>query len=314
MTSSSLPHLIGLEGMDRNTISGILDLADHFKEVNQRTVKKVPALRGVLVVNFFVENSTRTRSSFEIAEKRLSADTLNFSASSSSLAKGETLRDTARNLQAMSPDILVVRHSAAGVPSFLSRHIDAAIVNAGDGWHEHPTQALLDMLTMREHLGDLEGKKVAIVGDITHSRVARSNIFGLITMGAEVHLAGPATMVPPALTELGVTAHHRVEPAIEGADVVMMLRIQKERMGNDLFPNDREYFKYFGLTQERLKRAKPTAIVMHPGPMNRGVEIAPDVADGPQNVILEQVGNGVAVRMAVLYLVAGGGLLSQKVK
>lgn len=314
MTSSSLPHLIGLEGMDRNTISGILDLADHFKEVNQRTVKKVPALRGVLVVNFFVENSTRTRSSFEIAEKRLSADTLNFSASSSSLAKGETLRDTARNLQAMSPDILVVRHSAAGVPSFLSRHIDAAIVNAGDGWHEHPTQALLDMLTMREHLGDLEGKKVAIVGDITHSRVARSNIFGLITMGAEVHLAGPATMVPPGLTELGVTAHHRVEPAIEGADVVMMLRIQKERMGNDLFPNDREYFKYFGLTQERLKRAKPTAIVMHPGPMNRGVEIAPDVADGAQNVILEQVGNGVAVRMAVLYLVAGGGLLSQKVK
>ncbi len=312
MTAFSLPHLIGLEGMDRDTITKILDLADHFKEVNQRAVKKVPALRGVLVVNFFVENSTRTRSSFEIAEKRLSADTLNFSASSSSLAKGETLRDTARNLQAMSPDILVVRHGAAGVPGFLSRHISAAIVNAGDGWHEHPTQALLDMHTMREHLGTLEGKKVAIVGDITHSRVARSNIFGLVTMGADLHLAGPATMMPPGLDDLGVKAHHRIEPAIEGADVVMMLRIQKERMGNDLFPNDREYFKYFGLTEERLKLAKPNAIVMHPGPMNRGVEIAPEVADGDQNVILEQVGNGVAVRMAVLYLVAGGGLLSQK--
>ena len=244
MTAFSLPHLIGLEGMDRDTITKILDLADHFKEVNQRAVKKVPALRGVLVVNFFVENSTRTRSSFEIAEKRLSADTLNFSASSSSLAKGETLRDTARNLQAMSPDILVVRHGAAGVPGFLSRHISAAIVNAGDGWHEHPTQALLDMHTMREHLGTLEGKKAAR-GDITHSRVARSNIFGLVTMGADLHLAGPATMMPPGLDDLGVKAHHRIEPAIEGADVVMMLRIQKERMGNDLFPNDREYFKYF---------------------------------------------------------------------
>jgi aspartate carbamoyltransferase catalytic subunit len=312
MAVLSLPHLLGIQDLDRETITGVLDLAGHFKEVNQRAVKKVPALRGVLVVNFFVENSTRTRSSFEIAEKRLSADTLNFSASSSSLAKGETLRDTARNLQAMAPDILVVRHSAAGVPGFLAKHIDAAIVNAGDGWHEHPTQALLDMHTMREHLGAIEGKKVAIVGDITHSRVARSNIFGLTTMGADVHVAGPATMVPPGLNELGATAHHRIEPAIEGADAVMMLRIQKERMGNDLFPNDREYFKYFGLTSERLATAAPEAIVMHPGPMNRGVEIAADVADGAQNVILEQVANGVAVRMAVLYLVAGGGLLSER--
>jgi len=312
MATLSLPHLIGLGDMDRETISGILDLADHFKEVNQRAVKKVPALRGVLVVNFFVENSTRTRSSFEIAEKRLSADTLNFSASSSSLAKGETLRDTARNLQAMAPDILVVRHGAAGVPGFLAQHIDASIVNAGDGWHEHPTQALLDMHTIRERLGAIAGKKIAIVGDITHSRVARSNIFGLRTMGADVHVAGPATMLPPALAELGVTTHRRVEPAIEGADVVMMLRIQKERMGQDLFPNDREYYKYFGLTTERLATAAPTAIVMHPGPMNRGVEISPEVADGAQNVILEQVANGVAVRMAVLYLVAGGGLLSER--
>lgn len=276
-------------------------------------MKKVPALRGVLVVNFFVENSTRTRMSFEVAEKRLSADTLNFSASTSSLSKGETLRDTARNVQAMSPDILVVRHSGPGVPGFLARHIDASIVNAGDGWHEHPTQALLDMLTIREHKGNLEGLKVAIVGDIAHSRVARSNIFGLTTMGADVHVAGPATMLPPALEELGVTAHTRVEPAIEGADVVMMLRIQKERMGNDLFPDDREYFRYFGLDQRRLAMAKDDAIVMHPGPLNRGVEIAPEVADGDNNVILEQVANGVAVRMAVLYLVAGGGRLAEEV-
>ena len=308
----SLDHLHGLDGVPEDTISGILDLAEHFKRVNERRVKKVPALRSVLVVNFFVENSTRTRSSFEIAEKRLSADTLNFNAKSSSLSKGETLIDTARNLQAMSPDILVMRHPAAGAPGLLSKHVDAAIVNAGDGWHEHPTQALLDMLTMREHKGRLRGLKVAIVGDITHSRVARSNIFGLTTMGAEVHVAGPPTMLPPALESLGVKAHRRIEPAIDGADVVMMLRIQKERMGNDLFPNDREYFRYFGLTSERLALAGDDAIVMHPGPMNRGVEISPEVADGDHNVILEQVTNGVAVRMAVLYLVAGGGQMTQE--
>ena len=312
MTAPTLPHLHGLEGVPRETIGSLLDLAEHFKRVNQRRLKKVPSLRGVLVVNFFVEASTRTRSSFEIAEKRLSADTLNFNAGSSSLSKGETLIDTARNLQAMAPDILVVRHPAAGVPGLLARHIDAAVVNAGDGWHEHPTQGLLDMMTMREHKGSLEGLEVAIVGDITHSRVARSNIFGLRTMGANVRVAGPGTMVPPAIDLLGVRSYRRVEPALEGADVVMMLRIQKERMGRDLFPSDREYFHYFGLTPERLALAAPDAIVMHPGPMNRGVEIAPDVADGPHNVILQQVANGVAIRMAVLYVVAGGGLAARE--
>ncbi len=310
--SLSLDRLHGLESLEQETLSGILDLAEHFKRVNERRVKKVPALRNVLIVNFFVENSTRTRSSFEIAEKRLSADTLNFNAKSSSLSKGETLIDTARNLQAMSPDILVMRHPAAGAPALLAKHVDAAIVNAGDGWHEHPTQGLLDMLTMREHKGRIDGLKVAIIGDIAHSRVARSNIFGLTTMGADVHVAGPPTMLPPGLNTLGVTAHPRVEPALEGADVVMMLRIQKERMGNDLFPNDREYFRYFGLTPERLTLADDDAIVMHPGPMNRGVEIAPEVADGDRNVILEQVTNGVAVRMAILYLVAGGGQMTQE--
>ena len=312
MKAIALRHLLGLEGLARDTITGILDLADHFKEVNERAIKKVPALRGVMVVNFFVEHSTRTRVSFEVAEKRLSADTLNFNASASSLSKGETLIDTARNLQAMAPDILVVRHHAPGVPGLLARHIDAAVVNAGDGWHEHPTQALLDMLTIRGHTKTIDGLKIAIVGDITHSRVARSNIFGLTTMGAQVHVAGPATMVPPTLSELGVHSHRRIEPALEGADVVMMLRIQKERMGNDLFPNDREYFRFFGLTGQRLCLASDAAIVMHPGPINRGVEIAPEVADGDQNVILEQVANGVAVRMAVLYLVAGGGQLTEE--
>lgn len=308
----ALRELHGLEHVDEATIAGILDLAEHFKKVNQRRVKKVPALRSVMVLNFFVEDSTRTRVSFEVAEKRLSADVLNFSASNSSLSKGETLLDTARNLQAMQPDILVVRHPGAGAPGLLAQHVDAAVVNAGDGWHEHPTQALLDMLTMREHKGRLKGLKVAIVGDITHSRVARSNIFGLTTMGADVHVAGPPTMVPAAIESLGVTRHARIEPAVEGADVVMMLRIQKERMGKDLFPSDREYFRFFGLTRERLALADDDAIVMHPGPMNRGVEIAPEVADGSSNVILEQVANGVAVRMAVLYLVAGGGQLARE--
>ena len=304
-------HLLGIEGLDRGAITAILDLGNHFKRVNQRRMKKVPTLRGVLVVNFFVEASTRTRLSFEVAEKRLSADTLSFSAATSSLTKGESLLDTARNIEAMAPDILVVRHGAAGVPGFLAERVDAAIVNAGDGWHEHPTQALLDAMTMREHKGRIDGLKVAIVGDIAHSRVARSNIFALATLGADVHVAGPATMLPAALDGLGVTAHRRVEPAFEGADVVMMLRIQKERMGRDLFPNDREYFRFFGLTRERLRLAKADAIVMHPGPMNRGVEIATEVADGDRNVILEQVANGVAVRMAVLYLLAGGGRIAE---
>ncbi len=308
--SLSLEHLVGIEGLSADTLSGILDLAGHFKRVNQRKMKKVPALRGVMVVNFFVENSTRTRLSFETAEKRLSADTLNFSASTSSLKKGETLVDTIKNVQAMSPDIVVIRHWAAGAPQLLTRHIDSAVINAGDGWHEHPTQALLDMLTIREHKGSFEGKKVAIIGDITHSRVARSNIYGLTTMGADVHVAGPPTMLPAALEQFDVTAHARVEPAMEAADVIMMLRIQKERLGAALYPNDREYFRFFGLSRERLRLAKDDCIVMHPGPVNRGVELAPEVADGDSNVILQQVANGVAVRMAVLYLVAGGGAVA----
>lgn len=295
-------HLLGLEGTSREQLTTILDLAREFKAVSKRRIKKVPTLRGVTVVLFFVEASTRTRLSFEVAAKRLSADTLSFTASQSSLKKGETLLDTAQNLMAMRPEIIVIRHSAAGAPHLLARHVNAAIVNAGDGAHEHPTQGLLDIYTMREHKGDLDGMVVAIVGDIGHSRVARSNIHGLTTMGARVRVAGPRTMLPPMLDRLGVAVHDRIEPAIEGADVVMMLRIQKERMGSTLFPSDREYSRVFGLDSRKLQLAKPDAIVMHPGPMNRGVEITPDVADGGRSVILEQVENGVAVRMAVLYL------------
>lgn len=312
MTSQpALEHLLGLRHLDQDQIRLILDHAKRFKAINERKIKKVPTLRGTTVVNFFVEPSTRTRTSFEIAAKRLSADTLSFNASSSSFVKGETLLDTARNIEAMQPEILVIRHSASGAPHMLSQAIDAAIVNAGDGYHEHPTQALLDMFTMEEHKGRIDGRdnplRVAIVGDIAHSRVARSNIHGLIKMGAEVRLAGPATMIPRDVEALGPSVHYRVEEALEDADVIMMLRIQKERMGTDLFPNDREYARMFGLDAERLKRAQPDAIVMHPGPINRGIEIQPDIADGEQSVILEQVTNGVAVRMAVLYLVAHRG-------
>ncbi len=309
--ASSLPrlrHLLGLDGMDAETIDGILGLARQLREVSRRTIKKVPALRGVTVVNFFAEPSTRTRTSFEVAAKRLSADTLNFSASQSSFVKGETLVDTARNLEAMRPDILVVRHRAAGTPQLLARHLRCAVVNAGDGCREHPTQALLDALTIEDHKGPIAGRstplRVAILGDIAHSRVARSNIFALTALGADVRVAGPRTMLPQGIETLGVRVFDRVDRALEGADVVMMLRIQKERMGADLFPNDREYARRFGLTPERLELAADDAIVMHPGPLNRGVEIAPEVADGPRSVILEQVENGVAVRMAVLYLVA----------
>ena len=307
----SLEHLLGLRHLTSGQIRMILDHAKRFKNINERKIKKVPTLRGTTVVNFFVEPSTRTRTSFEIAAKRLSADTLSFNASSSSFVKGETLLDTARNIEAMQPEILILRHSASGAPHMLANTIDAAIVNAGDGYHEHPTQALLDMFTMEEHKGSIDGReqplKVAIVGDIAHSRVARSNIHGLVKMGADVHLAGPATMMPARVEELGPTVHTRVEGALENADVIMMLRIQKERMGTDLFPNDREYARMFGLDKDRLQLAKPDALVMHPGPINRGIEIQPDVADGPQSVILEQVTNGVAVRMAVLYLVAHRG-------
>ena len=271
-----------------------------------RPIKKVPALRGRMVVNLFFEASTRTRFSFETAEKWLSADSLNFSAKGSAVEKGESLLDTAKNLQAMSPDLIVIRHGCPGVPHFLARRLKAGVVNAGDGAHEHPTQALLDALTIRQRLGRLEGLKVAICGDIAHSRVVRSNIWLLNKMGAQVTICGPPTLLPTRIDEMGVAVTTDFDDALEGADVVMMLRMQLERQGRSLFPSVREYFRLYGLDRKRLERAKPTAIVMHPGPMNRGVEIASEIADSDRAVILEQVANGVAVRMAVLYLLLGG--------
>jgi aspartate carbamoyltransferase catalytic subunit len=297
--------LLGIAELSAAEIRLILDTAESFREVAQRPIKKVPTLRGKTVVNLFFESSTRTRSSFEIAEKRLSADGLNFSVSSSSLAKGESLVDTALNLQAMAPDLIVIRHAYPGAPHMLARRLAAGVINAGDGAHEHPTQALLDAFTIRQHKGRIAGLKVAIVGDIEHSRVVRSNLHLLTKLGAEVTVAGPRTLMPPAIEALGVGVAHSLDEAIEGRDVVMMLRVQLERQGRMAFPSIREYFNLFGLTAERLKRAKEDAIVMHPGPMNRGVEIASEVADGPYSVILEQVTNGVAVRMAVLYLLSG---------
>jgi len=299
-------HLLGTEYLSAQDLLTVLDLGERFTEIAARPIKKVPTLRGKTVINLFLEPSTRTRTSFEIAAKRLSADAVNISGSASSTTKGETLLDTAHNIDAMAPDVVVLRHAQAGSAVLLAKHIRAAVVNAGDGAHEHPTQALLDCSTIRAHKGKIEGLDVAICGDITHSRVARSNIFALIKLGARVRVAGPRTLLPPALDRLGVTVFDRVEPAIEGADVVMMLRIQKERFGTPLFPNTREYSKYFGLNERRLALAKPDAIVMHPGPINRGVEMEPSVADGPRAVILEQVSRGVAIRMAVLYLLAGG--------
>lgn len=304
MTDLHFDHLLGLEGLPAAKITALLDLAQRMKEIGERPLKKVPSLRGKTVCFFFAEPSTRTQMSFGVAAKRLSADTMSLSATTSSLKKGETLIDTAWNLEAMGPDILVIRHSAAGAPHLLAKRTQMAVVNAGDGSHEHPTQGLLDMMTIRERLGRLEGLQVAIIGDIAHSRVARSNIFGLITMGAKVRLSGPATMIPRGIERLGVTVHSTIEEAIDGADVVMMLRIQKERMGSDLFPSDREYFRLFGLTRQRLRAARANVLVMHPGPINRGVEITPEVADGAESVIMDQVTNGVAVRMAVLYVLA----------
>ena len=299
-------HLLGIEPLDPAEIALILDTAEGFAEIGTREIKKVPVLRGRTVVNFFVEPSTRTRSSFELAEKRLSADSLNFSSGSSSLVKGETLLDTLRNLEAMSPDFIVMRHAEAGAPHFLARFAKASIVNAGDGAHEHPTQALLDAFTIRQRKGKIEGLRVAIVGDILHSRVARSNVLLLAKMGAQVTVCGPPTLLPPGIERLGAAATWRMEQAVEGADVVMMLRIQLERMRGGYFPTLREYAAFYGLTVERLARAAKDAIVMHPGPINRGVEIMGDVADGAASVILDQVRAGVAVRMAVLYLLAGG--------
>jgi aspartate carbamoyltransferase catalytic subunit len=301
--------LLGIEPLTPDEINLILDTAEGFKEVSERPVKKVPALRGQLVINLFMEASTRTRVSFEIAEKRLSADTLNFQASGSSVEKGETLIDTAENLMAMRPDMIVIRHKHPGAPKMLAERLPASIINAGDGAHEHPTQALLDAFTIRERLGRLSGVNVSIIGDIAHSRVVRSNIHLLTKMGANVTVAGPPSLIPAEVERMGVRVAHSLDKAIEAADVIMMLRIQLERQGKLSFPSLREYYNTFGLTETRLKRARKDVIVMHPGPMNRGVEIASDVADNPErSVILEQVTNGVAVRMAVLYLLGGAHL------
>lgn len=309
--STAFKHkdLLGIRELSAAEITHILDSADSFRDISRREIKKVPALRGRTVINLFFEPSTRTRTSFEIAAKRLSADAINISASTSSVTKGETLLDTARNLEAMSPDCIVVRHSSAGAPHQLARVCRAAVINAGDGAHEHPTQALLDALTIRERKGRISGLKVAIIGDILHSRVARSNIHLLTKLGATVSMAGPGTLVPPELGELveeGVLVESRIEQAIEGADVVMILRIQRERQDAAFFPSMREYAVHYGLNLERLGRASSDAIVMHPGPMNRGIEIASDVADGARSLILDQVTNGLAVRMAILYMLAGG--------
>jgi aspartate carbamoyltransferase catalytic subunit len=301
--------LLGIRNLSAAEITGILDTAENFSEISNREVKKVPALRGKTVINLFFEASTRTRTSFELAAKRLSADAVNISVSSSSVSKGETLIDTALNLDAMAPDCIVVRHSSAGVPHQLAKVSKAAIVNAGDGANEHPTQALLDAMTIREHKGKIDGLEVAIVGDILHSRVARSNIHLLTKMGAKVRVAGPGTLVPGDFRHLvsdGLTVCPHVEDAIEGADVVMILRIQRERQDSAYFPTLREYSIHYGLTNDRLERAKKDAIVLHPGPMNRGIEISSDVADSSRSLILDQVKYGVAVRMAVLYLATGG--------
>jgi len=299
--------ILDLASLSAEEIRLILDTADNMREISDRPIKKVPTLRGKTVVLFFYEPSTRTKLSFDIAAKRLSADSLSISTSMSSLVKGETLLDTARNLQAMKPDVLVLRHGCSGAPYFLAQHLKAAVINAGDGTHAHPSQGLLDMLTIRQNKGRLQGLRVAIIGDIAHSRVARSNCEGLSKMGADVVLAGPPTMIPRGIEEMGVSVAGSVDSAVEGADVIMMLRIQKERQKKFLMSTEREYARCFGLNARRVARAKPDVVIMHPGPVNRGVEIAPEVADGPYSLILDQVTNGVAVRMALLYLVSGGG-------
>ena len=298
--------LLGLEHLSAGQIQLILDTAGPFKEISLRAIKKVPTLRGMTIVNLFFEASTRTRISFEFAEKRLSADTVNVAASGSSVQKGETLVDTARNLEAMKIDMVVIRHGASGAPKFLGDRIQSNVINAGDGTHEHPTQGLLDLLTLRDRWGSLEGRRVCLCGDVLHSRVARSNIWGLRKLGAEVAVCGPRSLLPNAIDDLGVTVFGRIEEAIEWAEALNVLRLQLERMHGGYIPSLREYNRVFGVTRERLERAPRDLIVMHPGPMNRGVEIDSDVADGPHSVILDQVTNGVAVRMAVLYLLAGG--------
>ncbi|GBD86910.1 aspartate carbamoyltransferase [bacterium BMS3Abin03] len=295
-------HLLGLQGVSKEDINLILDTAKTFREVLERPIKKVPTLQGKTIVNLFYESSTRTRISFELAEKRLSADTVNFAVSTSSVNKGESLKDTIRNIEAMKIDMVVIRHSAAGTPLYLTKVCDASIINAGDGIHEHPTQALLDMYSIRERAGKLKGLKICIVGDIAHSRVALSNVFGLITMGAKVSVCGPATMIPRRIDELGVNVIHDIDEAIQENDILNVLRIQLERKAGANFPSLREYATYFGITQDRLERNRKDILILHPGPINRGIEISSEVADGSDQIILTQVTNGVAVRMAVLYL------------
>lgn len=305
MSGLSSRHLLGLENVSKEDIVRILDTADSFREVLERTIKKVPTLRGITVLNLFYEPSTRTRISFELAEKRLSADTVNFSASTSSVKKGESLRDTVQNIEAMKIDMVVVRHSSPGVPYYLSQCMNANIINAGDGAHEHPTQALLDMYTIRKKYGRIKGLRVVLLGDVKHSRVVRSNILGLTTMGASVAVCGPATLLPVDVERYGCDVYTNLDEALEGADVINIMRIQMERQQAGLFPSQREYTNLFGITRERLKRLNKNYTIMHPGPMNRGVEVTSEVADSKQSVILDQVTNGQAVRMAVLYLLSG---------
>ena len=299
-------HLLGLEGYPSEDIQSIIDTAFNFREVLDRPIKKVPSLQGVTIVNLFFENSTRTRISFELAQKRLSADTVNFSSSYSRLKKGESFKDTAQNIEAMKIDATVMRHPTPGAPQHLTEFIDAVVINAGDGTHEHPTQAILDMMSLHEKFGKLKGLKVGILGDISHSRVALSNIYGLITMGVEVTLCGPPNLIPPFIRNLGVNVNYNVDEVIEWADALNVLRIQRERMGLGLVPSIREYRAMFGITKERLDHHKKEIVIMHPGPMNRGVEIDGSVADSDQAIILDQVLNGVASRMAILYLLCGG--------
>lgn len=298
-------HILGIDELSREDIAHILETAESFKEISSRPIKKVPTLRGLTVINLFFEPSTRTRLSFEIAAKRMSADTFNLAVSTSSTTKGETLIDTARNISAMHPDIIIIRHSSSGAPHMLARYVNAAVINAGDGAHEHPSQGLLDMMTVQEHKGRLHDMKVAIIGDILHSRVAHSDTEGFTTMGSDVHVFGPATLIPRGLNKLGATIATSLEEAVRDADVIITLRIQKERQNDPLLPSFREYSRHFGITRKIMSLAKPDALIMHPGPVNRGVELMPDVADSAQSVILNQVTNGVAVRMAMLYLVMG---------
>lgn len=306
MVKTRLNHLLGLQDISADVITDILDSAEAFLEVLERPIPKVPSLRGITVANMFFEPSTRTRISFELAEKRLSADTVNFSVSGSSVSKGETLLDTARNIEAMKIDVVVMRHSAQGASQFLAERINAAIVNAGDGPHEHPTQALLDLLTIRRQVSSFDNLKVLILGDIAHSRVARSNIWGLHAMGVEVKVCGPSTLIPRDMNSMGVDVTYNLDEGLAWCDVVNVLRLQRERQGQGLIPSLRDYQRAFGLTRQRLEKAGKEILVMHPGPMNRGVEIDSDVADGPGSVVLQQVTHGVAVRMAVLFLIAGG--------